>query len=208
MKLILASHSPRRAELLRQMGLVFQIMGSGIEENNAAPPYADWVRHIACLKAEAAAKAITGTTAQVAREQSVRQEGEGPVILAADTIVVKDGQLLGKPADEKEAAQMLGFLSGGVHEVMTGLCVLNLQTKQVWQDVERTKVYFRSLTEREISAYIASGEPLDKAGAYGIQGLGGLLVERIEGCYYNVVGLPLVKTMDYLRLCGVKILGG
>lgn len=208
MKLILASHSPRRAELLRQMGLVFQIMASGIEESNAVSPYADWVRHIACLKAEVVAEIVTGTPEQAEQDQSVRQEGEGPIILAADTIVVKDGQLLGKPADENEAAQMLRFLSGGVHEVMTGLCVLNLQTKQVWQDVERTSVYFRSLTEREISAYIASGEPLDKAGAYGIQGLGGLLVERIEGCYYNVVGLPLVKTMDYLRLCGVKILGG
>lgn len=208
MKLILASHSPRRAQLLRQIGLDFQIMSSGIAENNAAPPYADWVRQIARLKAEAAAQVLAGTAAQAPREQAGRQEEEGPIILAADTIVVKDGQLLGKPADEKEAAQMLGLLSGGVHEVMTGLCVLNLQTKQVWQDVERTKVYFRSLTEGEISAYIASGEPLDKAGAYGIQGLGGLLVERIEGCYYNVVGLPLVKTMDYLRLCGVKILGG
>ena len=122
---------------------------------------------------------------------------------------MKDGQLLGKPKDTDDAARMLAFLSGAVHAVMTGVCVLRQQADELrfFQEVEITKVHFRSLTEEEIAAYLASGEPFDKAGAYGIQGLGGLLVERIEGCYYNVVGLPLVKTMQLLRKCGIKILG-
>lgn len=199
MELILASNSPRRADLLRQMGLDFQIVASGIAEGGAVPPYEDWVQHLACLKAKAAAMELSARSGQSGALG-------GQVILAADTIVVKENQLLGKPADEQEAVQMLRFLSGGVHEVMTGICVLNRRTNEMWHDVERTKVQFRVLTEPEISAYLTSGEPLDKAGTYGIQGLGGLLVERIEGCYYNVVGLPLVKTMQLLRRCGIKIL--
>ncbi|HHZ17404.1 MAG TPA: Maf family protein [Peptococcaceae bacterium] len=199
MELILASRSPRRAELLRQIGLEFRIVESSIKEEGARTPYDQWVRQLALKKAEAAQKEIAQTPALPG----------GQVILAADTIVVKDGQLLGKPKDTDDAARMLAFLSGAVHAVMTGVCVLRQQADELrfFQEVEITKVHFRSLTEEEIAAYLASGEPFDKAGAYGIQGLGGLLVERIEGCYYNVVGLPLVKTMQLLRKCGIKILG-
>lgn len=199
MELILASRSPRRAELLRQIGLEFRIVESSIKEEGARTPYDQWVRQLALKKAEAAQKEIAQTPALPG----------GQVILAADTIVVKDGQLLGKPKDTDDAARMLAFLSGAVHAVMTGVCVLRQQADELrfFQEVEITKVHFRSLTEEEITAYLASGEPFDKAGAYGIQGLGGLLVERIEGCYYNVVGLPLVKTMQLLRKCGIKILG-
>ena len=199
MELILASRSPRRAELLRQIGLEFRIVESSIKEEGARTPYDQWVRQLALKKAEAAQKEIAQTPALPG----------GQVILAADTIVVKDGQLLGKPKDTDDAARMLAFLSGAVHAVMTGVCVLRQQADELrfFQEVEITKVHFRSLTEEEIAAYLASGEPFDKAGAYGIQGFGGLLVERIEGCYYNVVGLPLVKTMQLLRKCGIKILG-
>ena len=179
------------------MSVKFRVVGSGIKEEDTPFPFREGVQQSAYLKAEAVLKA-----------EKVLSSTQGIVVLAADTIVVKNGQVLGKPADKHEAVQMLTFLSGDLHEVMTGICVINQETGQVWREVEITRVYFRSLTDREIKAYVASGEPLDKAGAYGIQGLGGLLVEKIDGCYYNVVGLPLVKTMQLLRNCGIKILGG
>lgn len=190
MDIILASGSPRRAELLHRLGISYRIVISKVKEGKPYPPWSQWVKELACFKAHAIASS------------------SGEVILAADTIVVKDDVVLGKPADEQEAEQMLTFLAGAVHEVITGICVIDCLHNHVWQDVEITKVYFRSLTVEEIKAYIACGESLDKAGAYGIQGIGSLLVEKIEGCYYNVVGLPLVKTMTMLRKCGIKILGG
>jgi septum formation protein len=190
MDIVLASGSPRRAELLSRMGVSYRVVISKAKENNPYPPWSQWVQNLALHKAQAVA-ALTGE-----------------LILAADTIVVKDEKVLGKPINEQDAEEMLAFLSGDVHEVMTGITLINSLTGQVFHDLEVTKVYFRTLTAREIKAYVASKEPLDKAGAYGIQGLGGLLVEKIEGCYYNVVGLPLVKTMNLLRKCGVSILGG
>lgn len=190
MDIVLASGSPRRAELLSRMGVSYRVVISKVKENNPYPPWPQWVQKLALHKAQAVA-ALTGE-----------------LILAADTIVVKDGKVLGKPINEQDAEEMLTFLSGDVHEVMTGITLINSLTGQVFHDLEVTKVYFRTLTAREIKAYVAGKEPLDKAGAYGIQGLGGLLVEKIEGCYYNVVGLPLVKTMNLLRKCGVSILGG
>lgn len=190
MDIVLASGSPRRAELLTQIGISYRVVTSMVKEDKPYAPLPQWVQDLALHKAQAVA-AITGE-----------------IILAADTIVVKEGKTLGKPVDEREAEEMLTFLSGDVHEVMTGISVVNRLTGQVYQDIEVTRVYFRTLTAQEIKAYVASKEPLDKAGAYGIQGLGGLLAARIEGCYYNVVGLPLVKTMNLLRKCGVSILGG
>lgn len=189
MDLVLASGSPRRAELLKRLGVPYRVIVSEVEEGIPCPPWSQWVQEVACLKARNVASFA------------------GEIVLAADTIVLKAGRVLGKPADEQEAETMLTFLAGDVHEVFTGICIVNCLTKEVWRDVGVTKVYFRSLTEQEIKAYIASGEALDKAGAYGIQGLGSLLIEKIEGCYYNVVGLPLVKTMNLLRKCGVQILG-
>jgi len=190
MDIILASSSPRRAELLRRLGIPYRIAFSKVAEGLPHSPWPQWAKEIACRKAQAVASS------------------SGEIILAADTIVVKDDMVLGKPADEQEAEKMLSFLSGGVHEVMTGICVIDCLHQRVFQDVEITRVFFRPLTTEEIKAYIACDESLDKAGAYGIQGTGSLLVEKIEGCYYNVVGLPLVKTMRLLRKCGVKILGG
>lgn len=190
MDIVLASGSPRRAELLRRCGIPYRIAISKVQEGKPQAPWSEWVKELACRKAHAVASS------------------SGRVILAADTIVVKDDVVLGKPASEQEAEEMLSFLAGDVHEVITGICVIDCLRQRVWDDVEITKVYFRPLTREEIKAYVACGESKDKAGAYGIQGIGGLLVERIEGCYYNVVGLPLVKTMLLLRRCGVKILGG
>ncbi|HHX97196.1 MAG TPA: septum formation protein Maf [Clostridia bacterium] len=183
MDLVLASSSPRRFELLKLLGIPFRVeISEG--EGEISEPY-EW------------------GVQELAREKACQVSGD--IVLAADTIVVKEGQVLGKPVSKEEAKEMLIFLSGGWHQVYTGICVKRQQ--EILQDVELTKVCFRSLTEREIEAYLEQESVLDKAGAYGIQGLGSLLIEKIAGCYYNVVGLPLVKTMFLLRKCGIKILG-
>lgn len=190
MGVILASNSPRRAALLKQMGVSFSVVPSNLEEGRPLQPYRKWVLETAKLKA-----------------QEVSFKATDEVILSADTLVLLNDQILGKPRDSSEAQKMLLSLSGKVHQVMTGICVLKPLTGEILQDAEMTQVYFRDLSVAEIDTYIAGGEPLDKAGAYGIQGLGGLFVERIVGCYYNVVGLPLVKTMRLLRKCGIPVLG-
>lgn len=195
MGLLLASASPRRAELLNRLGLEFRVVPSEVEEGEPWPPFHDWVRQLSRTKALAVPC------------------GDDDIVLAADTVVIMDNKILGKPGDEQEAREMLKLLSGNIHEVVTGICVIHRpaglagERLRIYQDAEITKVSFRRLGIKEIEAYIKSGEPMDKAGAYGIQGLGALLVEKIEGCYYNVVGLPLVKTMLLLRQCGVTILG-
>ncbi len=195
MELILASASPRREELLKQIGLTFRVIPSCVEEGQPYAPLPAWVLELARTKALAL------------------PVGDDEVILAADTIVIRQERVFGKPGCTEEAIEMLKQLSGSVHEVMTGVCVVqrkngNGSKLQIYEDVETTKVFFRRLTMSEIIAYVQTGEPLDKAGAYGIQGLGALLIERIEGCYYNVVGLPLVMTRRLLGLCGFQILGG
>jgi len=195
MELILASASPRREELLRQLGLSFNVVPSFVTEGEPYRPWQRWVLELARAKALAL------------------PAGNDEIVLAADTIVIAEERVFGKPADAEEAREMLTALAGRAHEVMTGVCALRrklgaLPELQVFEAVETTKVWFRRLTESEIRAYAESGEPLDKAGAYGIQGLGALLVERIEGDYYNVMGLPLVTTSRLLEQCGLKILGG
>lgn len=191
MDIILASASPRRSELLKQIGVSFRVLPSNAEEGQLRPPWTEGVQALALQKALAV------------------QARPGEIVLAADTIVVHCQEVLGKPGSVREAAAMLRRLSGSWHEVMTGICVAcyKTSTPRILQDVEVTKVSFRTLTEREIEYYAASGEPSDKAGAYGIQGLGALLVSEIQGCYDNVVGLPLVRTMHLLRSCGVPLLG-
>lgn len=191
MEIILASESPRRAELLKQIGVPFRVVPSCVEEGQPPQPWREGVQELARRKALA-----------VPAEQ-------GEMVLAADTIVVLGQKVLGKPRDAKEAVDMLKGLSGSCHEVMTGVCLVYYQgaAPQISQGVEITKVSFRRLTEGEIRNYVASGEPLDKAGAYGIQGLGALLVAGIQGCYFNVVGLPLVRTMQLLRNSGFPLLG-
>lgn len=191
MEIILASESPRRAELLKQIGVPFRVVPSRITEGLPRQPWAEWVQELARQKASAVAA------------------GYGDIVLAADTIVVLGEQVLGKPRDKEEAAAMLRSLSDSSHQVLTGICLLCHRQPRptVFQGVEITRVTFRQLSEPEIISYVASGEPLDKAGAYGIQGLGALLVKEICGCYYNVVGLPLVKTMELLRDCGYPLLG-
>lgn len=191
MEIILASASPRRADLLTQIGIKYRVEPSCVSEGQPYRPWNKWVQDLAKAKALAV------------------MSKPGDIVIGADTIVVHEGQVLGKPRDAEEAKAMLHKLSGTRHQVMTGVCVASYSRErpQIMQDVEITQVTFRTLTANEIANYVASGEPLDKAGAYGIQGLGALLVADIQGCYYNVVGLPLVKIMQLLRRCGVPLLG-
>lgn len=183
--IVLASKSPRRADLLKQIGVKFEIYPSGVEEpqiTRISP--ANAVQDLALTKARTvAAKLDTG------------------LVLGADTVVVIDGQPIGKPENDAHALEILTRLSGKRHEVITGVALIDVEQKNevVW--AEKTVVYFRELRQSEIWAYVRSGESSDKAGAYGIQGKAGAFVERIEGCYFNVVGLPLASlTVQLWRL--------
>ena len=176
MALILASSSPRRHQLLRNAGISFEVRPAHLNEDWLPGESAEeYVRRLAEAKAlEVARSAPTGT-----------------VVLAADTAVEINGEILGKPLDAADAARMLRLLSGTKHRVLTGVCVASPPGQRKALEVETTVVTFRSLADDEIQDYIASGEPLDKAGGYGVQGLASKFVTRIEGCYFNVVGLPV-----------------
>jgi len=178
---ILASQSPRRKELLSQLGIRFSILPSRAKERFGKGTPSAQARRLAVEKAE-----------EVVRRLHQRGETKGWV-LGADTIVVKSGKLLGKPRNAAEASRMLRLLSGATHEVITGLALLPLGLGKPWIAHESTKVSFRRLSEPEIADYVASGEPMDKAGAYGIQGKAGVFVKRISGDYFNIVGLPMAK---------------
>lgn len=189
MKLILASQSPRRRELLGRLGLKFTIKTSQLDESayTAETPEA-LVKRLSLEKALRAAR------------------GESPdtLVLGADTVVVLDGRTLGKPKDAADAEAMLTALSGRTHTVCTGLTLC--RGPEVLTEAEQTQVTFRALRPEEIRAYVRSGEPLDKAGAYGIQGLGCLFVSGIRGDYSNVVGLPLCRLGRMLERFGVDCL--
>ena len=188
MDLILASASPRRRELLSHFGVEFTI--DPAEGPETPPAGAD------------AAETVMQLSAAKARQIALRHPGS--VVIGADTVVELDGSILGKPADEEDAFRMLRALSGREHRVFTGVTVA--RDTQECTEAERTRVFFRTLTDAEIRAYIATGEPMDKAGAYGYQGLAGLFVERIDGDYFNVVGLPLCRLGRMLETMGVSLL--
>jgi septum formation protein len=170
--LVLASASPRRREILEMLGFEFEIVPAELEEVHSGDP----VRSVKLL-AELKAVEI----------QSFRPR---KTILAADTVVCCDGVSLGKPAGHDEAVEMLGSLSGRQHEVITGMALVSPPNLRVIES-ESTRVYFKEIGDSVIERYVSTGEPLDKAGAYGIQGLASAFVERIDGCYFNVVGLPV-----------------
>ena len=182
MSIILASKSPRRQELLKLLGLEFTVHTADIDEHMdpSLPPEQE-VARVSAEKARAVAKDCA----------------EEDIIISADTIVVIDGQILGKPKSEADAIRMLNLLSGRRHEVMTGLTVLSGGQSQT--RVVRTGIEFRRLTDREIDAYVATGEPMDKAGAYGIQGNFAIHVKEIKGDYNNVVGLPIGRVYQELK---------
>jgi len=185
-RIILASASPRRRELLARLIPKFDIVCADIDESvpcGILPREA--CRQLAVMKAEAVYKAYPEA-----------------LVIAADTVVEKDGHLLGKPADKAQAFEMLKALSGSAHMVHTGLCVRF--NGKCLSCTESTQVFFDTLSDDEINSYIASGEPLDKAGAYGIQGKGGCFVKKVDGCFYNVVGLPLNRLKNMLASADIS----
>ena len=188
MKVVLASASPRRLALLQQVGVEAQVCPADFAEEAGL---ASAAQEIALHNAVGKCRAV------------VRQLGDAVPVVAADTIVVIDEAILGKPRDAEEAAAMLARLSGRNHQVLTAVAVAYAGREVA--KVCTTQVFFRELTEAEIDAYVATGEPLDKAGSYGIQGKGALLVEKIEGCYNNVVGLPLTMLDSMLKEIGVNM---
>ena len=189
-QLILASASPRRLDLMKLIGLNFIVMPSNVDESNEAGLGAsELVRDLALRKAAD----VAGTIHQDA------------LVIGADTVVVKD-RILGKPADNSEAFEMLKSLQGQWHKVMTGIAVYDILTGLKTTASEVTRVKIRDMTDDMIWSYVNTGESADKAGAYGIQGMGAVLVERIEGCYFNVVGLPLMLLSRMLENFGVKVL--
>lgn len=187
MEIILASASPRRKELMKILEIPFSVMTSNAEEviDTDLPPYFA-AEKLSLLKASDVAKIL-------------KDEEKDAIVIGADTIVVKDGEILTKPKDEQDAENMLKTLSGTHHSVITGVTVINNKTAKSESFYVETKVYFKDLSQEEIRKYINSGEPMDKAGAYGIQGKGALFVEKIEGDYFNVVGLPLCKLASLLK---------
>ena len=182
-RLILASASPRRAALLSQIGLTFEVYPSEIQETEQHQDMSpeSVTQKLASLKARDVAERYT----------------DG-IVIGADTLVSFENELLGKPSNDKHAMKMLSRLSGKCHDVVTGVSLINLKKGQEKNWAEVTKVYFRQLQKAEIGNYIKSGEPSDKAGAYGIQERGAAFVKRIEGCYFNVVGLPLASLVEQL----------
>lgn len=190
MELILASQSPRRRELLSRLGLEFTVRVADIDEtmDPSKLPFDE----VARLSRDKAAAVAAGAP-------------EDAVVVAADTVVVLEDRVLGKPHSEEEAVAMLRSLSGRPHQVMTGMTVR--RGDRVDSDTVVTDVHFCPLSEAEIAAYVATGEPMDKAGAYGIQGLAAIFVDRLAGDYYNVMGLPLCRLCAMLRAAGVPVLG-
>jgi len=189
-KIVLASASPRRRELLENIGLKFEVAVSNYHE-------------------ELFSGLAPGTLAQklsLEKASVVARQYDDAIVIAADTIGVLDGNIIGKPHTDLAAKNMLRMLSGKCHLVITGFTIIDTRQQTNLSRSVETKVYFRNLTDDEIDAYVRTGEPLDKAGAYAIQGLGALLVEKIEGDYYNVIGLPLVALIENLKHFGICII--
>jgi len=183
MKIILASASTRRAEILRDAGISFSVLSAAIDETPVPGESAhDMVQRLADGKAELVASRALGPA----------------IIVAADTTVVLDGQILGKSRTSEDAHHMLAKLSGRTHSVLTGVTLIRLPDAERRQFVETTHVHFAKMSDEEIALYLATGEPFDKAGSYAIQGRAGRYIPRIEGCYFNIVGLPLSRLVQNL----------
>lgn len=190
MSIVLASGSPRRRELLQMLGVGDLVICPAVGEEKSEPNLSP--EETVCALSRAKAKEVSS------------KFGKDDVIIAADTIVWCNGEIFGKPRTEQMAADMLTALSGNTHEVYTGITVI--KGEKTISEAECTKVRFRELNISEIAAYIASGEPMDKAGAYGIQGKASLFAEGIEGDFFNVMGLPLCRLGQMLKTIGVRLL--
>lgn len=186
--MILASASPRRKEILENFGFSFKTIVKNIDETSDKTRAEEKILEIAEKKAKAAAIDFPDEN-----------------VIGADTVVVVDGKILGKPKDEKEAFSMLKSLSGRSHEVITAFSFININKNISYSDYEITKVYFKNLTDDEINWYINTKEPMDKAGAYGIQGKGAFFVEKIEGDFFSVMGFPLGKFVRFLNKTGFNL---
>jgi septum formation protein len=187
MNLILASASPRRAEILQSAGIAFSVLSSAVDETpmpGEAPQ--DLVQRLALAKADLVAARAVGPA----------------IVIAADTVVVLEGEILSKPRTSEDARQMLEKLSGRTHTVLTGVTLIRLPDVERREFMEATQVHFASISNEEILRYLASGEAFDKAGSYAIQGLAGRYIPRIDGCYFNVVGLPLARLCKELAELG------
>jgi len=190
MKLILASASPRRAEILRNAGFAFEVYPAGVDETRLSGESAEnYVLRLAHRKARSAAECAA-------------RKNDRAIVIGADTAVVVAAQILGKPADVEDARRMLRLLSGQTHEVLTGLSFIAIPEGPESSYVQTTRVSFLAISEEDIDKYLNTGEPFDKAGAYGIQGIGGRFVWRIEGCYFNVMGLPISRVWSTLHTFG------
>ncbi len=185
----MASGSPRRKRILAQIGLDFSVLSADIDEKKVRIKNPKLlVQELSLLKAKAVLSKRTTS-----------------IILAADTVVVFENKILGKPETEENARKMLRMLSNKKHSVITGFTIIDPKLKKVITKSEETKVWFRKISNEEIDAYVATGEPLDKAGAYGIQELGSVFVQKIEGDFFNVVGLPICLVVTELEKLGVKV---
>ncbi len=184
-RIILASASPRRRELLKLAGIPFRVEPAHADESPLpGEPPREHVRRLAILKA-----------------QTIAARHRKGVVLGADTVVVVDGMIFGKPASKAEAIRMLKLISGRTHEVLTGIAIADAGTGRIASAVERTAVTVKPLSGSEIDDYVKTGEPMDKAGAYGIQGLFSVYVSGIRGCFFNVVGLPLPRLSELIKEC-------
>jgi septum formation protein len=190
MKLILASASPRRAQILRDAGFAFEVRPAHVNETR--------------LQREAAAAYVSRLASSKARliARKLQAKNENAFVIGADTVVVAGRHILGKPANAADARRMLRLLNGKKHKVLTGVSIISVPSGREFIHVEATRVQFLRITSRDIREYLATREPFDKAGAYGIQGIGGRFVRRIEGCYFNVMGLPLSRVWSMLRAAG------
>lgn len=180
--MILASTSPRRKEILENFGFSLKILTKDVEEISEEQIIENKIMNIAKKKA-----------------MSIAVDYQNENVVGADTVVIIDNKILGKPKNEKDAYNMLKNLSARTHKVITAFSYINLKENKIYTDFDITKVYFRELSDEDINWYIKTGEPFDKAGAYGIQGKGAFLVEKIEGDFFNVMGFPLGKFLRFLR---------
>lgn len=194
MRLVLASSSPRRQQLMGLLSLPYDIVVKPVDESVGSN-----------LRPEQVVCELAMRKARVVLEEGISGKKDS-IVIGADTIVVLDGMILGKPKDREDAFRMLSRLQGRTHEVYSGVACLDAVTGKTMVDYCQTTVTIKPLTERQIERYIQTGEPMDKAGAYGIQGYGALIVEKIEGDYYNVVGLPLSRLSDMLAEFGIEVL--
>lgn len=220
LRIILASSSPRRIELMQNLGLKFEVIPSNVDETiDPSKTPAQMVIELAKKKGHAvydsviakSAPELSASPSPTATDAEGKSTGGRLMVLSADTTVVLDHRLIGKPTSEDDARQMLRMLSGRVHDVFTGVTLLIKgpadKVPVEYLSFEMSHVFFRHLTDAEISSYVATGEPMDKAGSYALQGIGSAFVQRVEGCFTNVIGLPIPLVVSMMRRAGISVLG-